>query len=98
MTNYLYNSRGQPVGFWRGRYIYTLRGKPVGQIRGTHVHKLSGQYVGVLHRDMVVKRNICNQANIGRCRNPGNPDSLSNPGNRGAVSYGFADVFHRLTK
>ena len=50
MTNYIYDSRGNPVGFWRGRYVYQLNGTPIGQLRDTHVHKLTGPYVGELHR------------------------------------------------
>lgn len=95
-TLYIYDSRGNAVGFWRGRYIYTLDGTPVGQLNGTHVHKLSGRYVGELYKDMVVDKRIGNLGNIGNPGNPGNPGSPGNPGNRGAMNHGFSDVFGKL--
>lgn len=96
MTNYIYNSRGNAVGFWRDRYIYALNGKLVAQISGTHVHKLSGAYVGELHIDMVVDKHMGNFGNIGNLSNPGNAGSPGNPGNRGSVNYGYLDVFDKL--
>jgi hypothetical protein len=63
MSNYIYNSHGRAVGFWRGRYIYALNGTPVRQLNGTHVHKLTGPYVGELYRDMVVDRHLGNLGN-----------------------------------
>jgi hypothetical protein len=97
-TLYIYDSRGNAVGFWRGRYVYALNGTPIGQLNGTHVHKLSGEYIGELYRDMVVDKHLGNLGNIGNPGNPGNPGSPGNPGNRGAVNYGFPDVFHKLLK
>ncbi len=70
MTNYIYNSHGQAVGFWSGRYVYKLNGTPVGQINGI--------------------------GNIGHPGNPGNAGNPGNPGNRGAVNYGYRDVFEKL--
>ena len=70
MANYIYDSRGNAVGFIRGRYIHSLNGTAIGQLNGTHVHKLSGGYVGELHKDMVVDKHLGNYGNIG---NPGNP-------------------------
>ena len=67
-----------------GRYIYKLDGKPIGQLNRTHVHRQSGEYVGELHQDMIVDKHL------------GNLGSIGNPGNRGAVSYGYPDVFHKL--
>ena len=29
VTNYIYDSAGSAVGFWRGRYIYALDGSPI---------------------------------------------------------------------
>ena len=95
-TLYIYDSRGNAVGFWRGKYVYALNGTPVGQLNGSHVHKLSGEYVGELYKDMVVDKHLGNFGNIGNPGNPGNPGSSGNPGNRGAVNYGFPDVFHEL--
>jgi len=95
-TNFLYNSGGQAVRFWRGKYVYDLTGNPIGQINGTHVHGLSGEYVGELHKDMVVDKHVGNPGNIGNPGNPGNAGTPGNPGNRGAVNYGYGDVFRRL--
>jgi hypothetical protein len=86
MTDYIYDGGGRPVGFWRGRYVYALNGTPIGQLNGTHVHKLSGSYIGELHQDMLVDKHLGNLGNIG------------NPGNRGAINYGYQDVFHKLTE
>jgi hypothetical protein len=96
MSDYIYDGRGNAVGFIRGRYIHSMRGDAIGQISGTHVHKLSGSYVVELHKDMVVDKHMGHYGNIGNPGNPGNPGSPSNPGNRGAVNYGYRDVFSRL--
>jgi len=95
-TQYIYDAHGRAVGFWRSNYVYALSGTPIGQIRGTHVHKLSGPYVGELHNDMVLDKHLGNLGNVGNPGNPGNPGSPGNPGNRGAVNYGYPDVFHKL--
>ena len=50
MTNYIYDSHGIAVGFWRGRYVYELDGRAVGQLRDTHVHKITGEYHGTKAR------------------------------------------------
>lgn len=97
MADYIYDSRGNAVGFIRGKYIHAMNGSAIGQINGTHVHKLSGSYVGELHKDMVVDKHMGNFGNIGNPGNPGNPGSPGNPGHRGAVNYGYTDVFHKLT-
>lgn len=95
-TNFLYNSFGQAVGFWHRGYVYDLNGRPIGQINGTHVHKLSGKYVGELYKDMVVDKRIGDLRSIGNSGVPGKMECPSNPGNRGAVNYGFPDVFGKL--
>ena len=65
LINYIYNSKGKAVGFWKERYIYELSGRPVGQLRDSHVHKLSGQYVGELYKDMIIdKRTAITQKRI----------------------------------
>jgi len=94
--SYLYDSSGKAIGFWKSKFVYALNGKAIGQIKGTHVHKLSGPYVGELHKDMVVNKHMGNYGNIGNPGNPGNAGSPGNPGNRGAVNYGYADVFQEL--
>lgn len=96
MTAYIYDNHGNAVGFIRGKYIHELGGNAVGQLNGTHVHKLNGPYVGELHKDMVVNQHLGNLGNIGHPGNPGNPGHPGNPGNRGALNYGYPDVFHEL--
>jgi len=95
-TVFIYDSRGNAIGFWKGRYIYALNGNPIGQLNGTHVHKLSGGYVGELYKDMVVDKHIGSVGNIGHPGHPGNAGSPGNPGNRGSVSCAYPDVFHKL--
>jgi hypothetical protein len=88
MTNYIYDHRGNAVGFRRGHYMH---GNAVGQISGSGVHKLSGAYVGELKEDMIVKSSS-NKGNIGNRGNPGNPGSPGNPGNRGSRGSGANDA------
>ena len=83
MTDYIYNSRGNPVGYIRDKHIYKLIGQAIGQIQGTHVHKLSGSYVGELHKDMVVDKHL---------GNPGNAGHPGHAGNRSVICYGYRDV------
>lgn len=45
---------------------------------------------------MIVDQHLGDYGNIGNPGNPGNPGSPGNPGNRGAVNYGYQDVFHKL--
>lgn len=96
VVNYIYDGQGNPVGFWRDRYVYTLNGNPVGQLNGTHVHKLAGDYIGELLQDMVVDKHMGNFGNIGHPGHPGNPGNPGHPGNRGAMNYGYRDVFNEL--
>ena len=97
MTQYIYNSKGYAVGFRNGRFIHNMSGQAIGQINNeTHVHKLSGGYIGELDHDMVVDEHLGNLGNIGHPGNPGNPGSPGNPGNRGAINYGYQDVFNKL--
>jgi hypothetical protein len=96
MGKYIYTSRGNPVGYIQGRYIYTMSGRAAGQLNGNHVHKLSGQYVGELDRQMIVRKPLVHQGNIG---NPGNISGLGNlgvPVNRGPISSGYQDVSKEL--
>ncbi|WP_205786383.1 4-fold beta flower protein [Burkholderia sp. Ac-20344] len=75
MAQYLYDQRGNAVGFIRGKFIHDMRGNAIGQIHGTHVHKLSGPYVGELYKDMVANRHMGNYGNVGHSGNPGNAGS-----------------------
>ena len=38
MTTYLYDARGNAVGYVRGKYIHAMNGSAIGQINGSHVH------------------------------------------------------------
>lgn len=98
VTRYIYDETGNAVGYILGNYVYALNGSAVGQLSASHVHKLSGQYVGELHEDMVVDKHMGSLGNIGNPGNPGNAGNPGNPGNRGAVNYGYRDVFHGLLK
>jgi len=94
---YIYNARGNAVGYRYGNYVHDMTGRAVGQVSGdTHVHKLSGSYVGELYQDMIVDQHIGDLGNIGNPGNPGNAGNPGNPGNRGSVNYGFPDVFEEL--
>ena len=95
MTQF-YDARGNAVGYVCGRYIHAMNGSAIGQLNGTHVHKLTGGYVGELHKHMVLDKHLGNYGNIGNPGNPGNAGNPGNPGNRGAVNYGYPDVFHKL--
>lgn len=95
--NYIYNSRGDAVGYANGHFIHEIHGQAIGQINnGTRVHKLNGEYVGELYEDMVVDMGHGNLGNIGNPGNPGNAGNPGNPGNRGAVNHGYQDVFQKL--
>lgn len=95
MTNYIYNSHGSAVGFWRPSLCVRIGWNTGGPLRDTHGHKTTGEYVGELYKDMVVDRHL---GNLGNAGNPGSPGSPGNPGNRGAVNYGYPDVFEELLK
>ncbi|WP_247522842.1 4-fold beta flower protein [Bradyrhizobium sp. 145] len=102
VTNYIYSTQGNAVGFIRGRDIHDIhdihdmRGNAVGQLNGTHVHKLSGNYAGELDGDVVVDKHMGNFGNIGHPGNPGNAGSPGTAGSRGARGTGYRDVFHLL--
>lgn len=95
MVNYIYNEDGDPVGFWEANLVFAINGRPVAQLNGPSVHRLTGEYVGELYEDMIVDRYF---EDIDRI-----PPSMvrraepaKNPGNRGATSYGYPDVFESL--
>ncbi len=95
MTQFIYDENGNAVGFRLNPYIFDINGDPVGQIIGTHVFDLSGKYAGEFYKDMIVDRNM-NLGNVSAQKPPGNVGSSGNPGNRGAVNYGYPDVFYKL--
>jgi hypothetical protein len=45
---------------------------------------------------MIVDMHKGNLGNIGNPGNLGNPGNPENPGNRGAVNYGYTDMFYKL--
>lgn len=96
MPQFIYDKRGNPLGYINKKFIFTLRGQAIGQLNGAHVHKLSGAYVGELYKDMVVDKNIGDFGNIGHPGDPGNPGSFGIPTNRGVLNYGYPDVSHKL--
>lgn len=67
---YVYDDRGNPIGFRQGDYLYDMNGAPVAQVREGHVYKLSGAYVGELDEDMVVDKRLGSLGNIGSARYP----------------------------
>ena len=94
---FIYNDKGNAVGFRQSNFIYEIKGRAIGQIiNNKHVHKINGQYIGELYEDMVVDMNMGNLGNVGNCGNPGNTGSPGNPGNRGSINYGYKDVFKEL--
>jgi sporulation protein YlmC with PRC-barrel domain len=56
MAMYVYNTRGEPVGFVMETFIHTMDGQPIGRIIGSRVHRFDGSYVGEWWKDMVVSR------------------------------------------
>ncbi|MEE8118129.1 MAG: hypothetical protein V3T39_01095 [Gammaproteobacteria bacterium] len=95
MTDFIYDEDGEAVGFWEDNLVFSMTGTPVAQLNGPSVHKLTGEYVGELYEDMVVDRYFEEIEKI-----PPTPvrraEPAKNPGNRGATSYGYPDVFSDL--
>ena len=58
MSDFIYDRKGNGVGFIEGEFIHSLSGQPIGQIRETHVYKISGEYIGELYNGMVVDMNL----------------------------------------
>ena len=95
MNEFIYDEDGEAVGFWEDNLVFSMTGTPVAQLNGPSVHKLTGEYVGELYEDMVVDRYFEEIDKI-----PPTPvrraEPAKNPGNRGATSYGYPDVFSDL--
>jgi hypothetical protein len=96
MIPYVYDARGNAVGFVRGRFIHTMEGAAVGQLSGTRVHKMSGQYVGELFDCMVVDQYRGDYSSIGRFDNHASAGRPVKPGSRGYRGGPHADVFNAL--
>ncbi|HEX7046207.1 MAG TPA: hypothetical protein VF275_01365 [Gammaproteobacteria bacterium] len=95
MVNYIYNEDGDAVGFWEGTLVFALNGRPVAQLNGPSVHRLTGEYAGELYEDMIVDRYFDDIVRISPCM-VHRAEAAKNPGNRGATSYGYPDVFESL--
>lgn len=94
-VNYIYNEDGDAVGFWEDNLVFALNGRPVAQLNGPSVHRLTGEYAGELYEDMIVDRYFENIERIAPCM-VRRAEAAKNPGNRGATSYGYPDVFTSL--
>ncbi len=97
MAMYVYNTRGEPVGFVMETFIHTFDGQPVGRIIGSRVHRFDGTYVGEWWRDMVVRRPQGRPRVIPPAAVPARrPPADSSYNLRAVVQYGYADAFHEL--
>ena len=98
MAMYVYNTRGEPVGFVMETFIHTMDGQPVGRFMGSRVHRLDGTYVGEFYKDMVVAKPDGRPRNVVPVAAPPRrvPPPLSF--NRRVVLHnGYRDMFHLLT-
>lgn len=95
MVNYIYNEDGDAVGFWEDNLVFAINGRPVAQLNGPSVHRLTGEYVGELYEDMIVDRYFEDIERIAPSM-VRRAEPAKNPGNRGATSYGYPDVFESL--
>ena len=100
MIKFIYNTEGKVVGFACGKYIYQLNGRLIGQLSGasSHVHKVTGEYVGEFYKDMIVDLHTGNVTVIRGCKEVGNTDRQTSPGNRPTLNYGFPDVSAKLVE
>ena len=98
MPGFIYDSKGNGVGFIEGNFIHSLSGQPIGQVRGTHIYKISGEYIGEIYNGMVVDMNLCTLESIGYNIDPGYPVYRGIPKNRGAVETEYIEVFYLLTE
>jgi len=98
MSGFIYDSRGNGVGFVEGNFIHSLFGQPIGQVRQSHVYKISGEYIGELYNGMVVNMNIGTLESIGYSIDPGYPVYRGIPKNRGAVDLEYTEVFYLLSE
>ena len=98
MSDFIYDAKGNGVGFIEDEFIHSLSGQPIGQVRDTHIYKISGEYIGELHDNMVVDMHLGTLESIGHSIEPGYPLYRGIPKNRGAVETEFTDVFYLLTE
>ena len=98
MAMYVYNTRGEPVGFVMETFIHTMDGLPVGRFMGSRVHRLDGTYVGEFYKDMVVAKPEGRPRNIMPVAPP--PRRVPPPmsfNKRVVLHNGYQDTFHLLT-
>ena len=98
MHDFIYDTKGNGVGFIENDFIHSLSGQPIGQVRDTHIYKISGEYIGELYEGMVVDMNLGALESIGHSIDPGYPAYRGIPRNRGAVETEFTEVFYLLTE
>ncbi len=98
MSDFIYDRKGNGVGFIEGEFIHSLSGQPIGQVRETHVYKISGEYIGELYNGMVVDMNLGTLESIGYSIDTGYPVYRGIPENRGAVEAEFTEVFYLLSE
>ncbi len=97
MADYIYNERGEAQGFRQGYFLYRLDGKPVGRVSAERVYGLDGEYVGELFKNMVVEKPVRARRRLPPVPAPPDTKPLAGHVSRVRTSYGFQDVFHRLS-
>lgn len=99
MAMYVYNTRGEPVGFVMETFIHTFDGQPVGRIIGSRVHRFDGTYVGEWWKEMVVERPEGRPRNLPPMAVPERREPPGASFNRRVVLHGgYRDTFHLLTE
>jgi len=98
MSEFIFDSKGNGLGFIESNFIHSLSGQPIGQVRGTHIYKISGEYIGEFNKGMVVDMNLGTLESIGYSIDPGYPVYRGIPKNRGEVKIEFTEVFYLLTE
>jgi hypothetical protein len=97
MAMYVYNTRGEPVGFVMETYIHTLEGQPVARIIGSRVHRFDGSYVGEWWKEMVVARPEGRPRSLPAIPVPPRRDPPGVSFNRRVVLHGgYEDMFPTL--
>ena len=97
MADYLYDSRGEPIAFRRGRNVHNMRGDWIGWFpwNDADVVTPGGAYLGTVVGDELLKKvGRANRGHPGNPGNPGNPGAPGHPGNRGSrgLRAGYVDV------
>lgn len=99
MAMYVYNTRGEPVGFVMETFIHTLDGQPVGRIIGSRVHRFDGSYVGEWWKEMVVARPEGQPRSLPAMPVPPRRVPPGTTYNRRVVLHGgYQDMFRRLVE